>query len=224
MGRKHEQIGRTIENVDQGIRGKKEKEMSGCNTRLLLQDENQSCHSLSGSKLHASDFGHVIRTQHHKSSLSINQIGSGRNQITDICMDEQKAALLKLQMITGQRISEANTIMRDGWLECSISGFLGDNSIVVVKNISSKMFFNEAAGPKFCARHLKGNIIELSTEHDFWYEVQGCLQICDKEKCYLVVTDSQPQAGYQEFYYQIVDRDLSLWQNVLLPKLESYAK
>ena len=229
MGSKHEQIGRTRENVDRGIRGKEKKKMPGCNTRLVLQNGDQSCHSLSGLKLHATDFGHVIRMQkaHHKPSHLITQNGSGQNQITDICMMEQKTALLKLQRITGQKISEANTIMRDGWLECSISGFLGDNSIVVVKSISSKISFNEAAekDPNFCMRLLKGNRLSLSTEHDFWYEVQGCLQICDKEKCYFAVTNSQPQPpGHQEFCYQIVERDPSLWDNVLLPKLESYAK
>ena len=223
MGSKHEQIGRTMENVDRGIRGKAKKEMSGCNTRLVLQNGYQSCHPKSGLKLHASDFGNVIRMQdiqQKTSSFAITQNGSGKEPITDICMDEQKAALLKLQMITGQRVSEANTIMRNGWLECSISGFLGENTIVVIKNISSKISFNEAAenDPKFCLRLLKDSRLALSTEHDFWYEVQGCLQICDKEKCYFVVTSSQ------EFYYQIVDRDLSLWDNVLLPKLESYAK
>ena len=223
MGSKHEQIGRTIENVDPGIRGKAKKEMSGCNTRLVLQNGYQSCQLQSGLKLHASDFGHVIRMQdlqHNWSSLAITQNGSRKKQITDICMDEQKAVLLKLQMITGQRISEANTIMRNGWLECSISGFLGENTIVVIKNISSKISFNEAAknDPKFCLRFLKDSRLALSTEHDFWYEVQGCLKICDKEKCYFVVTSSQ------EFYYQIVDRDPSLWDNLLLPKLESYAR
>ena len=229
MGSKHEQIGRTRENVDPGTRGKEKKEMSGCNTRLVLQNRNQSCHSLSGLKLHASDLGHIIRIHNNdqKSSLSITQNGSGQKRITDICMDEQKAALHKLQMITGQKISEANTIMRAGWLECSISGFLGENSIVVVKNINSKISFHEAAekDPKSCMR-IKDNRLALSTEHDFWYEVQGCLQICDKEKCYFVVTNRQPQpgSGHQEFYYQIVDRDLRLWDNVLLPKLESYAK
>ena len=223
MGSKHEQIGRTMENVDRAIRGKAKKEMSGCNTRLVLQNGYQSCQLQSGLKLHASDFGHIIRMQdiqHNSSSLAITQNGSRKKPITDICMDEQKAVLLKLQMITGQRISEANTIMRNGWLECSISGFLGENTIVVIKNISSEIAFNEAAknDPTFCLRFFKDSRLALSTEHDFWYEVQGCLQICDKEKCYFVVTSSQ------EFYYQIVDRDPSLWDNLLLPKLESYAR
>ena len=113
MGSKHEQIGRTMENVDRGIRGKAKKEMSGCNTRLVLQNGYQSCHPQSGLKLHASDFGHVIRMQdiqQKTSSFAITQNGSEKKTIADICMDEQKAALLKLQMITGQRVSEANTI------------------------------------------------------------------------------------------------------------------
>ena len=221
MGSKHEQIGRTRENVDGGEGGKGKKEISGCNTRLPLQNGNQSRQS--SWKLHATDFGRIIRELRpsHKSSLSVRI----QRRYSDIQIkDEHKAALLKLQMITGQKITGANTIMRDGWLECSISGFLGYNSIVIVKNICSKTSFNEAAkkDPDFCLKLLRDEILALSPDHDYWCEVQGCLQICDKEKCYFVVTNSDP--GHQEFHYQIVSRDPGLWDNVLLPKLESYAK
>ena len=119
--------------------------------------------------------------------------------------DEQSAAAAvnKLQIITGLKLTEANIIVSD-YIECYINGFLGNDSIVIVKIVKSTWSLEEMSklDPTFCLQTSNcgdGRLI-LSESHDYYYQVQGSLEMCDKQKCYFVVSRAE------EFHYQIISR------------------
>ena len=139
MGSKHEQIG------SKG--GNRKKKIFLSNTRL--ESEKEGYQSVRGSgticRLQASDLGLIVRGLYDKDSSSELYQGHGLLDISMDGHDEQYAAALdKLQIITGLKLTEANVIVRDH-MECCINGFLGHDSIVIVKIVKSKQTLEEMA-------------------------------------------------------------------------------
>ena len=200
MGSKHEQIG------SKG--GNRKKKIFLSNTRLESEKEGYQSGRGSGTicRLQASDLGLIVRGLYDKDSSSELYQGHGLLDISMDGHDEQAAAALdKLQTITGLKLTEANVIVRDD-MECCINGFLGHDSIVIVKIVKSKQTLEEMAklDPTFCLQYTNcgdGRLI-LSDSHNDYYQVQGSLEICDKQTCYFVVS------GPEEFHYQIINRQI----------------
>ena len=69
-----------------------------------------------------------------------SEINQATDGIKDASLDEQSDAVIileaenKLQTITGHRLSGPRHVVTNN-LECCINGFLGDDSIVIVKII-----------------------------------------------------------------------------------------
>ena len=187
MGSKHEQIGSKGEN--------RKKKIFLSNTRLESEKEGYQSRRGSGTicRLQASDLGPIVRGLYDTESSE-----------QYLANDEQSAAAVnKLQMITGLKLTEANIIVSD-YIECCINGFLGNDAIIIVKIVKSNWSLEEMAeiDPTFCLQNSNcgdGRLI-LSDSHDYYYQVQGSLEMCDKQECYFVVSRAE------EFHYQIITR------------------
>ena len=65
----------------------------------------------------------------------------------------------------------------------------------------------------FCLKITDNGRLKLKEDHDFYYQVQGELNICKRELCYFVVWSPT------EFHYQVIQRDQHFWDVHMFPWL-----
>ena len=97
-------------------------------------------------------------------------------------------ALEKLEEVLGLKIHEGKPIADKDFtfLVSKPDGFIDDDKLVIVKCPKQcenrSLEFLAKSDKKFCLQILN-NILQLSSDHDYYYQVQGDLRICDKELC-----------------------------------------
>ena len=77
--------------------------------------------------------------------------------------------------------------------------------------------FQAAETPSFCLENVSGKL-HLKERHNYYYQCQGLLNICDKQWIDFVVRTLNPH----QIFIQRIHRDTLLWENEMLPKLESF--
>ena len=117
---------------------------------------------------------------------------------------QQEEAIQKLEEVLGVNVLRNKSAIRYQAFLSKPAGFVDDDSLVVVKcpiNALSKPF--EALSREeetFFLKEERG-MLKLSKDHDYYFEVQADMKICERQWCYFVVWSPS------EFYYQLVQRD-----------------
>ena len=122
---------------------------------------------------------------------------------------------------SGLRISESHP-----FLGASADGVVkivdGTEGLIEVKNLlqNEKMLIKDAAKEKktFCLSCNESNKIQLKRNHKYYYQIQGQLNIYEKEWCDFVVRRTNPY----DFYVERINRDTHLWVHKMVPKLSAF--
>ena len=79
--------------------------------------------------------------------------------------------------------------------------------------------FKEAVSkvPNFCLEN-HNNTLQLKRSHDIYYQIQGQLNIFNKEWCDFVLRRTNPY----EIYIERIKKDRQLWEHDMLPKLTDF--
>ena len=118
-------------------------------------------------------------------------------------------ALARLRVITGQDVTGGLTVSHRCIL-CPIEGFVGRDQIVLIREVNLS---SSSPGCRLLQQPDGG--IQLSRDHQFYYEVQLALEVTGRRSCYLVITTSR------DLHYQVVAWDQQLWATVIQPTLNT---
>lgn len=209
MGSEHEQIGK---------RGNQKKKIPDCSS--------QDCVCM----IHANQLGSIIKNQELQDTRIIVRPSPRLSpRHCPRLNDHKMAAINKLEKIIGCFAAmSAHLMVDDGSVGCDVDGFINEDGIIMVKIIESHSRLEDRAKtePGFCLHHKDGRLV-LNRDHDYFYEVQAALEICDKAKCYFLISANindgkrGENGEKEEFHYQIVDRDTEFWTREIVPTLES---
>ena len=103
------------------------------------------------------------------------------------------------------------------WLVCIPDGILeGKDAIVEVKcpyKCSNDILENVAeTDENFCLELINGEL-RLRNDHDYFYQVQGMLNMMNVDICYFAVWSPT------QFHHEIIHQDNQFWEEVMFPKL-----
>ncbi|KAK9685425.1 YqaJ-like viral recombinase domain [Popillia japonica] len=111
-----------------------------------------------------------------------------------------------------------------GYIGVSPDGLVGEDALVEVK-CSYKLFRSggtllEAAivDRTFCLHVNSEGQLQLKRHHDYYYQIQGQLNVTKRKICYFVIyiSDDVP------LYVEKIFRDSTLWNNDMLPKIKNF--
>ena len=98
----------------------------------------------------------------------------------------------------------------------------GSEGLVEVKNLlqNDKSLIKDAARTKktFCLTMDTSEKVKLKRNHKYFYQVQGQLNIYNKDWCDFVVRRTNPY----DIYIERVSRDVALWNSKMVPKLKAF--
>ncbi|KAJ8909286.1 hypothetical protein NQ315_011362 [Exocentrus adspersus] len=102
-----------------------------------------------------------------------------------------------------------------------LKGLIGSNALIEVKCLYScsdlqvRTIEEVLEKKKNTCLMTKNNQIQLKRNHRYYHQVQGQLNICQREKCYFVVYINDEI----EVYIEEIKRDEYFWRDKMLPKL-----
>jgi hypothetical protein len=132
---------------------------------------------------------------------------------------------------TGIAVAECGLFvsLEDGCIGASPDGLVGDNAIVEVKCIPSVKDIGLRAAAvdvkhrryaNFCLRLDDNGQLKLKENHKFRRQIQGQLNITERETCYFIVMSDVNQDIHVEEIY----RDRTIWTTEMLPRLLAFYK
>ena len=137
--------------------------------------------------------------------------------------EHERDAIQKLEEVLGVTVAAAVKVVPSShrWLVCVPDGVVSeDNSIVEVKcpyKCQNSSFERLAeTDEKFCLKLGESGVLGLDPEHDYYYQVQGMLNMMNIQSCYFAVWSPS------QFHYQVINQDKQLWENVIFPKLQEF--
>ena len=150
-----------------------------------------------------------------------NQLFSVNNETeaTKYGQQHEKDAIKKLEQILGVRIDEPKKYVdKDHKYLVSIpDGLIDDDKLVEIKCpykcSKNSMESLARSNEQFCLKITDDGRLKLKENHDYYYQVQGELNICKKDICYFVVWSPT------EFHYQVIQRDQHFWDVQMFPWL-----
>lgn len=101
----------------------------------------------------------------------------------------------------------------------------GENALVEIKCVPSAhrkgntLEEHATSTPSFCLK-LENGHLRLKKNHSYYFQVQGQLNICGKDKCFFIVYIDEKS----NLFWEEIQRDEQLWTTVMLPKLRSFYK
>lgn len=132
--------------------------------------------------------------------------------------EQEAVCLARLETALGVSIVEGKKVVPRGqrWLVCIPDGLVED-SIVEVKcpyKCRENSFESLAeTDQNFCLKVQSSGELGLSQDHDYYYQVQGMLNMMDRQFCYFAVWSPS------QFHYEVIEQDKQLWQTLIFPKL-----
>lgn len=129
----------------------------------------------------------------------------------------EKKAIEKYEMTTGVSVKRCGFFIDPDhpFLGASPDGLVGENGLIEIKclpSIKGKLRENKK-------RHCYSNTndgISLKPMHNYYYQVQGQLNILKKDFCDFVIFTED------DFHIERIIRNDDLWSNVMLPKLTTF--
>ena len=133
--------------------------------------------------------------------------------------EHEKDARRKLEQILATDIVSPKKVVdkEHKFLVCIPDGFINDDKLVEIKCPfkcqGQSMEELARTDDNFCLRVSETGRLKLKEDHDYYYQVQGELNICQKKFCYFVVWSPK------EFHYQVIERDTEFWEIHIFPLL-----
>lgn len=201
------------------------------------QSDSELWRSERKKRLTSSNYGEVMsRTINNNSNCLVKKLLYSNfrgNTYTRKGLSEEKYSRTEYINIKNQTENKVDKIVIPGlvidhkypYLAASSDGIVhmkdGSEGLIEIKNLlqRKKVLIREAATKdrSFCL-HFKKSILSLKETHKFHYQIQGQLNILNKDWCDLIVRRTDP--------YDIViirlERDINLWVNKMLPKLKAF--
>ncbi|VDI47752.1 Hypothetical predicted protein [Mytilus galloprovincialis] len=204
-------------------------------TSTVHQSQSGLWHSERKKRITASNFGSIVkrnpslpiakfvRTILYSSFSGNRHTRNGINQ-EDSTIEEYK--LKKAEENENVSVERSGLVIHytNKYLAASPDGIvtisIGETGIIEIKNLLHSKPLNlwQASENKtFCLENTSGKL-QLKENHNYFYQCHGLLNICNKDWIDFVVRTLNP---YQIFI-QRIHRDVSLWENTMLPKLQSF--
>lgn len=177
-------------------------------------------------RLTASLFGQVVKRKDHtpchnlvKTVLyhkEINCEGVAFGRV------HEKTAILKYEEKTGNKVEVCGLFLSPEYpfLGASPDGLVGKEGLVEVKclpSVAEKLEVALKNKKKLCLELNKKKEITLKMNHNYYYQIQGQLNITKRNWCDLIVFTKQ-----EELFVQRIVTDGKLWNEVMLPKLRRF--
>lgn len=128
-------------------------------------------------------------------------------------------------------VQECGLFIHDkfGFLGASPDGLIGEDGLIEVKCPSSAvdMTIEEAIDKvkSLCLEKTVDSVIRLKRNHDYYYQVQGQLQICKRSWCDFVVWILRTKPPFTDnMFIERIVRDDEFWKTKMLPKLQTFYK
>jgi len=187
---------------------------------LSPEEEDNSLHRWK-KRIPSSKFGEIIKAQgKYSTDLTTRLNGSSQdNPATKYGKDHEHEARRKLETILGVEIKPPKKFIdKDNkYLVTIPDGLIGEDKIVEIKcpfKCSKSSMENLAkSDANFCLEMSPDGRLRLREDHEYYYQVQGELNISKREVCYFVVWSPT------EFHYQVIYRDQHFWDVYMFPWL-----
>ena len=133
--------------------------------------------------------------------------------------EHEREAVAQLEDVLGLTVAEGKKVVPrvHRWLVCIPDGLVEEDGIVEVKcpyKCQDRTFESLAEiDENFCLKMLPTGELGLDRGHDYYYQVQGMLNMMDRQACYFAVWSPK------QFHHEVIYQDKQLWQNVIFPKL-----
>lgn len=175
-------------------------------------------------RIPASRFGTVVKAEGRRKDPSfsddiLNFDFSGDTEATKYGKNHEKDAVKKLEQILGVEVEEPKKYVdkENKFLVCIPDGLIGDDKLVEIKCpykcSQATMESLARTDDNFCLQITDSGRLKLKEYHEYYYQVQGELNICQREVCYFVVWSPT------EFHYQVIERDQHFWDVQMFPWL-----
>jgi len=191
---------------------------------LAIDEEDKTAHTQYKWKkrVPASKFGVIIKAEgkrrDHQFADEIISV-TDDTDATKYGKLHEKDAIKKLEQVLGVDINEPKKFVdKDHTFLVSIpDGLIENDKLVEIKcpYKCSKTTMESLArsDESFCLKITEGGRLKLKENHDYYYQVQGELNICKRDVCYFVVWSPT------EFHYQVIQRDQHFWDVQMFPWL-----
>eukprot|EP00092_Neocalanus_flemingeri_P035623 GFUD01038780.1.p1 GENE.GFUD01038780.1~~GFUD01038780.1.p1 ORF type:complete len:448 (-),score=121.66 GFUD01038780.1:176-1381(-) len=191
-----------------------------------LADEEKTAHTQYKWKkrVPASKFGVIIKAKgQRKDQEFVNEIilfdVTDETVATNYEKEHEKDALKKLELILGVEINEPKKFVdkEHKFLVSIPDGLIDHDKLGEIKcpyTCSRNTMESLAKSDQnFCLKLTDNGRLKLKEDHDYYYQVQGELNISKRDVCYFVVWSPT------EFHYQVIQRDQHFWDVQMFPWL-----
>lgn len=193
----------------------------------IHQSECSSWHEKRKFLLTASNFGQVIAARKDVTSLkSILKLPSFKSKAMEYGKINESLALKQLSNQENICIEKCGLFIDkyNACLGASPDGLIDNDGIVEIKcpfsaaglQTNSEAFMQRLPYLKF--DKIKKCIVGLKKKHKYYYQIQGQLNICEREYCLFAIWTSPTSPLYVEKIY----RDINLWNEKMVPKLTKF--
>lgn len=137
--------------------------------------------------------------------------------------NHEKTAIRLYEEKTGMQVEQCGLFVDvlHPYLAGSPDGLVGPDGLVEVKcfpSIGNKTFVEAIESKMKLGLTFNGNTVALQEGHNYYYQIQGQLNITGRSFCDLVAY------APKDFFIQRIVRDEDLWQSDMLPKLTQFYK
>lgn len=176
--------------------------------------------------LTASNFGKIIKmrqTTGCQSFVRNHLFGGGTTAAMEYGKSNEETALRVLKHILIVNIIKCGIFVdsENPYLGATPDGLIGKDGIVEVKCPSSAEHLTPEEGIKqkkitFWTLNKSGEIGEINKKHNWYFQVQGQLNVCQKNYCQFAVWTPK---GIK---IEKIERDEELWKNMMVEKLKYF--
>ncbi|CAG9763623.1 unnamed protein product [Ceutorhynchus assimilis] len=129
----------------------------------------------------------------------------------------EKTAIVKYEQINNVTVDRCGLFIDPNhpFLGASPDGLIGEKGIIEVKYLPSIKGKLVASEVRHCYSIIN-NEIKLKQNHNYFYQVQGQLNITNRDFCdFVIYTDD-------DFHIERINIDRELWSTTMLPKLTTF--
>jgi len=211
-----------MEDLNQGDVTDKTK--SVMETPLVEEDKSGFTKYKWKRRIPASRFGNVVKAAgKRKDNLFTKEILSfdftGDTEATVYGKEHEKDALKQLEEHLNIEIVEPKKVVdkQHKFLVCIPDGLIDDDKLVEIKCpykcLTNSMESLAKSDSKFCLGLTSNGQMKLKEDHGYYYQVQGELNIAQRETCYFVVWSPT------QFHCELIMRDIKFWDVDMFPLL-----
>ena len=163
-------------------------------------------------RIDAKNFGPIIKMQ-GKATYDICRAGEKETEESKYRRDHLTDAIKKLEQILSTEVTRKTVRFADKehkFLVAIPDGLINSDKMVDIRCPlrCSKLSMEKVAveDENFCLERCEDGRLKLREDHDYFYQVQGALNLSLRDFCFFVVWSPS------EFHYQVIQRDPHCWQ------------